>query len=137
VIVTVEAASPPSPAGSFGAFGGNNLFGNDRQRPALALGGYGAPYDLNPGPGAHCGVLNMGAIQQSNSPMGGHPPPSPPLPRVVLQATSNYWGSSSGPRPNGSGDAAGGACDQNNAVTITSTPLAGPASITPLQGVTP
>jgi hypothetical protein len=134
VIVSVEAAtSASSPVGSYGAFGGNNLFGNDRKRPVLAVGGYGAPYDLNPGPSAHCGVLNMGAIEQSNSPMSGHPPPAPPIPRVVLQATSNYWGSSSGPHASGSGDAAGGPCDQDNALTITTTPLAQPASITPLQ----
>ena len=133
VIVSVEAASPPNPAGSFGYFGGNNLFGNDRKRTVLALGGYGPPYDLNPGPSAHCGVLNMGAIHQANSPKNGHPPPAPPIPRVVLQATSNYWGSSSGPRANGPGDAAGGPCDQDNAVTVTGTPLPSPASITPLQ----
>jgi hypothetical protein len=38
-------------------------------------------------------------------------------PAITLNATDNFWGSSGGPSASGPGDAAGGACDQNNATT--------------------
>jgi len=111
----------------------NNLFNNDRNRPVLSFGDYGAPYDFNAGPGAHCGVLNMGAIWQSYAGGTGlHGPPTAPIPSVTLQATNNYWGSSSGPSSTGAGDAAGGVCDENNAVTITKPFATSPAPISAL-----
>jgi len=116
IVTGLDAGTP-----SFGlSLQQNNFFNNDRNRPVLSLGEYGPPYDYDPGPSAHCGVLNMGAVWQSYALDGGsHLPPAPPVPSVTLQATNNYWGSSSGPSSAGAGDAAGGVCDQNNAVTIT------------------
>ncbi len=118
-IVALEAADPPvNPSPTFATFAPNNFYGNDRNRPPLTLGDYGPPYDYNLGPSARCGVLNMGAVWQSGNYERLHPPPAPPVPGVTLQATQSYWGSANGAASNGSGDAAGGACDQNNAVTI-------------------
>ncbi|MGH9521822.1 MAG: hypothetical protein ACRD3E_04745, partial [Terriglobales bacterium] len=118
-VVTIdEAASYQSAPAPYAAFYGNNFFGNDRNRPALAFGGYGQPYDYNPGTSAQCGVLNMGAVGESLDVVAGHAPPAPPVPTVVLQAANNYWGSTSGAKPSGPGDAAGGVCDQNGAATI-------------------
>ena len=127
VIAALEAVTQPGHVPSFGSFAQNNFWGNDRNRPQLSLGGYedfGAQYNYNPGPSARCGIVDMGAIWQAFNPYGGqHPPPAPPVPAVMLQAPQSYWGSVNGPAPNGAGDAAGGACDQNNAST-TSKPFA-------------
>ncbi|HZO21163.1 MAG TPA: hypothetical protein VFB37_01580 [Steroidobacteraceae bacterium] len=108
--------------GSFQTFSQNNFFGNDRNRPTLALhtgdggGGHG-PY--NPGPSAHCGVLNVGALADIIGGPAGTPPP-----RAPLAANYDYWGSAAGPKATGAGDAIGGACDQNNAVTTARFPAA-------------
>lgn len=115
---------------AYPALSANNFIGNDRNRPALSFGGYGgAPYDFSAGPSANCGVLNMGAIGQSLNLAGLHGPPAPPVPSVTLHATQNFWGSAAGPEPNGPGDAAGGACDQYSAITL-SKPFA--ATIQPI-----
>ncbi len=99
---------------TFAAFSGNNFFGNDRNRPPLALKASGTrpvpPFD--PGPGAHCGVLNVGALAS----FGTEDFPFVPLPQP-LQAANNFWGSAKGPQPTGVGDMAGGPCDQNHGVT--------------------
>jgi hypothetical protein len=97
--------------GGFLAFSRNNFFGNDRNRPVLSLGVLGLT-ELNPGPSAHCGVLNVGALAAISGPVAVTPPPI-----VNLQAAGNFWGSSNGPAPTGAGDAVGGACDQNGGVT--------------------
>jgi hypothetical protein len=96
----------------FRSFSGNDFYGNDRNRPLLQLSVFalGLNPTYNPGPSAHCGVLNVGAL---NGPiiqgvLG---------PAITLNATDNFWGSSGGPSASGPGDAAGGACDQNNATT--------------------
>jgi hypothetical protein len=98
-------------AGGFSAFSRNNFFGNDRNRPSLTLG---TPYlaELNPGPSAHCGVLNVGALAAISGPVAVTPPPT-----INLQAAGNFWGSTNGPMATGAGDAVGGACDQNGGVT--------------------
>jgi hypothetical protein len=103
----------PSNSG-FATFGENNFFGNDRNRPAIFLSmiGPGSP-GINPGPSAHCGVLNVGALAA----LLVLPPPSP-SPVIVLQAGNNFWGSKSGPQPNGPGDSVGDVCDQNGGVTV-------------------
>jgi hypothetical protein len=100
-------------------FDHNNFYGNDRNRPALLIhepNGGGDP-GLIPGPGAHCGVLNVGKVApQQPDPITGVVPPPP----VVSQsAINNFWGSSKGPSATGAGDAAGGPCDQNGGVTVT------------------
>jgi hypothetical protein len=105
-----------APLSHFQSFERNNFYGNDRNRPVLALAaanypGVPAPYD--PGPSAHCGVLNLGALAVAVGPVAGGTPPV-----IQLAATGNYWGSPSGPRPQGSGDTVGGACDQNGGVTV-------------------
>jgi hypothetical protein len=91
---------------SFAKFMGNDFYGNDRNRPPLSLGRFG----FNPGAGAHCGVLNVGAQVFLD--------PQPTTPTVApLQAANNYWGSTSGPAATGPGDTAGGVCDQNGGAT--------------------
>jgi hypothetical protein len=127
VIVIDEAALYGATPVSYGTFRGNNLFGNDRNRPSLSFGGYGSPDAYNPGPSAHCGVLNMGAVAQSLNYESAHAPPSPPIPTVTLQAAENYWGSANG--PNGPGDVVGGVCDQNDGVTVAKPFLTSPAAI--------
>jgi hypothetical protein len=95
----------------------NSFFGNDRNRPPLSLGEFSpggfSPYD--PGPSAHCGVLNVGEVVEANHVFFAAPPSPPPI--TNIQAADNFWGSAQGPQPNGPGDAAGGACDQNGGVT--------------------
>jgi len=104
--------------GVFQPFSGNNIYGNDRDRPKLSLtigsfgGPGGGPPGYDPGASAHCGVLDVGALaffwlQQGNT----------PLP-TSLPAAGNFWGSATGPASSGPGDAAGGACDQNAATTV-------------------
>ena len=102
---------PTIPIPTFHTFSHNNFFGNDRNRPVITLS-FGGPV-FNPGPGAHCGVLNVGAL---SGPAGlfDNPHPGPP---VHLVAANNFWGSAHGPSPTGPGDAVGGACDENNATT--------------------
>lgn len=91
---------------SFANFAGNDFYGNDRNRPPLSLGRFG----FNPGPGAHCGVLNVGAQVFQD--------PRPPSPTVEkLQTANNFWGSVSGPATTGQSDTAGGVCDQNGGAT--------------------
>jgi hypothetical protein len=105
---------------AFASFNHNNFYGNDRNRPPMVFvgpegysisvspqGGY------NPGPGAHCGVLNVGALAALT--VGDVVSPSPV---IKLPAENNFWGSASGPRSDGPGDAVGGACDQNGGVTL-------------------
>jgi hypothetical protein len=97
--------------GGFSRFAQNNLFGNDRNRPALNLGAFGTVLDT--GPSAHCGVLNAGALAAIAGPLAVTPPPV-----ITIQAADNFWGSSGGPAPNGPGDNAGGVCDVNGGLTI-------------------
>ncbi len=101
-----NAESFPEPIDSpFVPFDGNNFIGNDRNRPVLSLG----PFPVDPGPGAHCGVL-----------IGIFLPPGFPLGPTLMQlpAAGNYWGSANGPSSSGPADAVGGACAQDNATTI-------------------
>jgi hypothetical protein len=72
----------------------------------------------------------MGAIWEVYSGVGFGPPSTPQS--VTLQATGNYWGSTSGPSSSGPGDTAGGACDQNNATTITKPSATAEITVTPL-----
>jgi hypothetical protein len=132
VIVGLESTSfDNAPPPSFILpFEQSNFFSNDRNRPALSLGGYPTPYNYNPGPSAHCGVLDMGAIWEVYSGVGFGPPSTPQS--VTLQATGNYRGSTSGPSSSGPGDTAGGACDQNNATTITKPSATAEITVTPL-----
>jgi hypothetical protein len=96
----------------FQTFTQKNFYGNNRNRPALnvSVGPFQAP---NPGPSAHCGVLNMGAVAAVVGPNAGGTPPT-----ISLAASGNFWGSAQGPAPTGVGDAVGGVCDQNSATTI-------------------
>ena len=105
---------------AFAAFSNNNFYGNDRNRPPMfsvnpvnqyiSVSPQGA---YEPGPGAHCGVLNVGALAALT--VGAVISPSPV---IKLQAGNNFWGSTSGPQSNGPGDAVGGVCDQNGGVTL-------------------
>lgn len=97
----------------FSAFGENNFYGNDRRRPPLALA-VGPLPPLNPGPSAHCGVLNVGALAIFSGDFG--PPPGPV---EKQQAGRDFWGSPKGPAPTGAADAVGGVCDQNGGLTVT------------------
>jgi hypothetical protein len=102
------------PTNAFQIFSQNNFYGNDRNRPMIPIGtGAFSPnlYTLGP-PGAHCGVVNLGALAVITGFQ-----PAPPFP-VTLPASGNYWGSSSGPSASGGGDAAGGACDLNGGTTL-------------------
>lgn len=100
---------------AFQVFNQNNLYGNDRHRPPLliALPNDSSGLGLDPGPSAHCGVLNVGAVAAL---MG--PGAFGPIPTEKIPATGNYWGSLSGPSSTSVGDAAGGVCDQNGGVTV-------------------
>ncbi len=108
------------PGDQIQVFNHNNFYGNDRNRPALLIhepNGGGDP-SLDPGPSAHCGVLNVGKV--TTQPGGAGPTNGGPTSVVVVQtATNNFWGSAKGPSATGPGDAAGGPCDQNGGVTIT------------------
>jgi hypothetical protein len=102
----------PSAIPRFRSFSDNNFFGNDRNRPLLQLTVHdpaGPNQIYNPGPSAHCGVLNVGALIGPIQGVLG--------PAITLKAPDNFWGSTKGPAATGPGDAAGGACDQNNATT--------------------
>jgi hypothetical protein len=101
---------------STATFSSNTFIGNDRNRPppsALFIGYAVFIGNFSPGPSAHCGVLNLGPVAA----LGG-PSQVTPVPATRLQAINNYWGSATGPSTSGPGDAAGGACDQNNATTV-------------------
>jgi hypothetical protein len=102
-----DIVSEPEPLSSplFSSFDANNFIDNDRNRPALSLGGFG----INPGPSAHCGIL-IGIFLAPGFPLG----PT----AMQLAAGDNYWGSASGPSSSGSADAVGGACAQDGATTI-------------------
>lgn len=117
VVQVPPYAFPEVLSATFAPFDGNNFIGNDRARPVLSEG----LYSLNPGPSAHCGVLNLGGLLMP--PFSSGPPPA-----IQLAASKNYWGSATGPSAKGPGDAAGGACDQNNAVTLVT-----PFSTTPWE----
>ena len=110
----------------------NNFFSNDRSRPPLSLGYFyaGTPSPFNPGPSAHCGVLNVGEVAPADQAVVE--PPSLPVITTPVLAANNYWGSAQGPQPNGPGDAAGGACDQDGGATTVKPFATGPTAITPL-----
>jgi hypothetical protein len=98
---------------TFSTFSRNNFYGNDRKRPTLFFG-FGLYLNgFNPGPSAHCGVLNVGPLAALFGPAQVSP-----VPATQLEAVNNYWGSSKGPSSSGPGDNAGGVCDQNNSTTI-------------------
>jgi len=101
----------------FSTFSGKNFFGNDRKRAALFFGwlNYGGLLvkGFDPGPSAHCGVLNLGPLAALSGPAQVSP-----VPATRLQAQNNYWGSRTGPSSSGPGDDAGGVCDQNNSTTV-------------------
>ncbi len=101
----------------FQALDQNNFYGNDRGRPALTVATGGA--QLNPGPSAHCGILNVGAVATLFGPAEVTPPPTEPL-----RAVNNFWGAPTGPSTAGAADAVGGACDQNGGVTSAPKPFA-------------
>jgi hypothetical protein len=135
VIIGLEAANQGfgSPPTFILPFAQNNFSSNDRNRPTLMLGDYGIPaFEYNPGPSAHCGVLDMGAVWEAYAFQSFSVPPTPPVPSVTLQATGNYWGSTSGPSSSGPGDAAGGACDQNDAITVTKPSATAEVTVTPV-----
>jgi hypothetical protein len=114
---------------TFQSFNGNSFVGNDRSRPTPLFLGFVGGGSFDPGPSAHCGVLNLG-------PLGavGGPTQVTPAPATLLQAANNYWGSATGPSKTGAGDAAGGACDQNSATTVAMPFLSTrPRSTTPLD----
>jgi hypothetical protein len=106
VVIQQPEFIPNVTLNTFTPFANNNFAGNDRARPALSLG----PYQINPGPSAHCGVLS-GIFLPPGFPL------NPPAPVIQLAAAGNYWGSATGPSPPGPGDAVGGNCAQNNTTT--------------------
>ena len=110
---------------NFSAFVENNFYGNDRNRPALqvSVDPLQAP---NPGPSAHCGVLNLGDIAFAELASEGQGSLDP----QTLQVSGNFWGSPQGPATTGVGDAVGGGCDQNAATTIVKSFATTPFAIT-------
>ena len=106
-------------ANRFSTFKQNDFFGNDRNRPPLSISFFSfGSGSYNPGPSAHCGVLNLGGL----SAVIGVSPVAPftPVP-ITLQANGNFWGTTHGPSATGAADAVGGACDQNGATTTAKT----------------
>jgi len=126
VLLAVLAYNPVN----LDSFAQNSFFDNDRHRPPL-LPLLGLPAPPDPGPSAHCGVLNVGAVA---SYFWGEIPflSYPPYPAVKLQASGNYWGSKQGPQPDGPGDTVGGICDQNNATTSAQPFSTNPANVIPV-----
>jgi hypothetical protein len=124
----VGGPQPPAPVD----MSQNNFFSNDRNRPPLSLGWFyaGTAAPLNPGPSAHCGVLNVGEVVPTNEVIIFLP--SLPVVTTPLLAANNYWGSAQGPQPSGPGDAAGGACDQDGGATTVKPFATSPTAITPL-----
>src|SRR6202035_1615874 len=121
VVVNFSASGfddPRGPQRSFRSFSHNNFYGNDRNRPVLLVGleVFQVSPGFDTGPSAHCGVLNVGVL---GAVLGPEPTPPPP---VTLPASGNFWGSAAGPSSTGAGDAAGGACDENAAVTVAKSP---------------
>jgi hypothetical protein len=115
MIVNLSASASDAGVGnSFSTLSDNNFLGNDRKRAALFLGVglYFSP-SFSLGPSAHCGILNLGALEALYG-----PGEVTPVPATQLRAANNYWGSSTGPSGSGPGDNAGGACDQDNSTTI-------------------
>jgi hypothetical protein len=106
-----DGRDPPSLL-SFQSFTKNNFYGNDRHRPSLSIQ---ISQDMNvqfdPGPSAHCGVLNLGQLVAYFDAV-----PNPPM-VAPLNATGNFWGTTHGPAPTGASDAVGGACDQHGGKT--------------------
>jgi hypothetical protein len=121
------------PPVDFGKFSGNNLYGNDRNRQPAAVASSLrtlVPNSFNPGPSAHCGVLNLGGIAQAEQ--TDIPPqlPAPPFQVTTVEVAEAFWGSSKGPQTSGPGDTIGGACDQNGGATTASKPfLTSPVAI--------
>jgi hypothetical protein len=117
-IIIDFAANFPSlspPTNNYSFFAQNNFFGNDRNRPVLnvapSVGPNPAP---DPGPSAHCGVLNLGDVAAAELAGFGQGSLDP----QTLNAGDSFWGSTHGPALTGAGDGVGGVCDQNGAVTI-------------------
>jgi hypothetical protein len=110
---------------NYSPFTQNNFYGNDRNRPSLVIS-VGPIAGPNTGPSAHCGVLNLGDVSAAELASVGQGSLDP----QTLQANGNFWGSTQGPAPTGVGDAAGGVCDQNGAVTITKPSATSPFAIT-------
>ena len=108
------------PDSGFSSFSHNNFYGNDRNRPMLLITPSFTPPNFNPGPGARCGVLNVGALGN----LFVLPQPPPP-PTVTLPAPNNFWGTTTG-----SSDTSGGACDQNGGVTMSQSLAGTPFPIT-------
>ena len=133
VVVLFHAENGGSPV-DFGGFSGNNLYGNDRDRqPAAVSSSLPTFTPYSPGPSAHCGVLNLGAIAFAETTDVVFPPiPAPPFPAATVHAAEGFWGSSKGPQSTGPGDTVGGACDENGASTTAGKPfLTSPAAIQP------
>ena len=115
-----DLTTPPSTV-SFKSFTQNNFYGNDRDRPPLTVPVSQFPETTrDPGPSAHCGILNMGILPFYSDEVG-----NPVIP-VAFNANGNFWGSTRGPSATGAADAVGGPCDQNGATTtVTSYASAG------------
>ena len=111
------------PARKFKSLDQNNFYGNDRSRPSMVI--TTGPGEIHPGPSAHCGILNVGAVATINGPVQVTPPP-----KESLQAPSDFWGSPTGPSHTGPADAIAGACDQNGGVTTAPNPVSQGFTIT-------
>jgi hypothetical protein len=100
---------PPLAVG-FESFIQNNFYGNDRHRPALSILIGQLPFvTFDPGPSAHCGVLNLGVLAQGFEDVTTIAAP--------LNANGNFWGTTHGPSATGAADAVGGKCDQRGGKT--------------------
>jgi hypothetical protein len=106
----------------------NNFYGNDRNRPSLVIT-VGPIPGPNPGPSAHCGVLNLGDVAAAELAGVGQGSLNP----QTLNARGNFWGATQGPAPTGVGDSAGEVCDQNGALTISKPFATTPFAITSWQ----
>jgi len=126
----IVSVGDPNRAQIIDQFYGNNFFGNDRNRPPITVSN--GPFSFPLGPGAHCGVVNIGAITFLDPQVPPQSPPQPPL-TETLQAPNNFWGAASGPQSSGPGDATGGACDKNGGITVAKPVLTSPAAITAFQ----
>jgi hypothetical protein len=111
------------PTRKFQSLDQNNFYGNDRGRPVFVVTAGGA--QLDPGPSAHCGILNVGAVATLFGPAEVTPPP-----KEVLQAPNDFWGAPTGPSHSGPADAVAGACDQNGGTTTAPNPVSQGFTIT-------
>jgi hypothetical protein len=115
IVQFFDSRDVPDVVFGFKSFSQNNFYGNDRNRPHITVQISETPdVSYNLGPGAHCGVLNLG-VEANDFQDIANPPNIAPL-----DASKNFWGTTHGPSATGAADAVGGKCDERGGKTTVS-----------------